>query len=112
TVTADTFIDFEPFTGLDAANAFPTFSWAIVRKLISPPDGLVSRVNQDSDMSRRFYDSYWAQVANDMYLNGLPIPYRDSLNLDYYRLIRPYKVDKLKFLPDQRWMTEQFIYPP
>ncbi len=109
--TAENFIDLEPFRSLDAANAFPNFSWQIVIKLIAPPEALDSQVSQDYTLSKKYYESYWAQLANDLYTNGLPVSYIKSLNLYNYRLIRPLLVKRLPNLPDQPYMLENFIAP-
>jgi hypothetical protein len=109
--TPENFIDNPFLLSANAANAFPNLAWEIVRKLIAPPDSLVTETNQHLDNSKRFYDGTWAELSTDMFAHGLPVSYPQSLNLTYYKLLRPTYIKKLYAIPDKLWMAETFVFP-
>jgi hypothetical protein len=111
-LTPENFIDNSMMQSLNGADAFPDFAWDIVKDLIGPSQYLTDDVNTHYTKSKDYYEGYWTQMALDMFSNGLPVSYGESLNLTYFRLIMAKQTDKLFNLPDQPWMKSNFISMP
>ncbi len=109
-ITTINFIDNMAIQSLDGGTAFPTYSWAIVKELISPPPGVVSGAEENYRLAKRYYDNYWPLLALDMFRNGLPVSYGPSLGLYYFVLIRGRALSRyMKDLPTKDWMRENFL---
>ncbi len=111
-ITPENFIDNVFMQSLDGANAFPDFAWDIVKNLIGPSQYLTEDINTHYTKSKDYYEGYWTQMALDMYNNGLPVSYGESLHLTYFRLIMAKQTEKLPNLPNQPWMKSNFILSP
>ena len=109
--TPENFID-DPFLqGFNVANAFPDLSWNIVKDLITPPLGIVTEAQDHLARSKPFFDSAWALMDMDIYEKGFPLSYSEALQGNMFRLIRQSPVKKLDFIPDQKFITEIFLWP-
>ncbi|MFD2164323.1 DUF4157 domain-containing protein [Paradesertivirga mongoliensis] len=110
-LTPENFIDNWYIIGKNAADAFPQFSWEIVRPLITPADYIGQNITFGFSSSQKDYYASMNSLSVDMSYNGLPVSFIPSLSLSYYSLVKSKAAPSLIKMPQKAWMYDHFFSP-